>query len=213
MIIINLKNYKSGKELIKLSKKIEDKIPKSIICPSNIYLSDLIINTNLKIFSQHVDIVEKNPKRGTGFVTAKSLKSLGVKGSLLNHSEHRLNFEIIKKTINECNKNGLKVILCAASLSEVKKFKYLKPWAIAFEDPKLVSSGRSITDYSSHNVEKFSKLLKGSGINVYCGAGITDGRDYQNAKNLGCNGILISSAIANSSLKKIEKVLEDFKNG
>ena len=85
--------------------------------------------------------------------------------------------------------------------------KKLKPYAIAFEDPKLVGSGKSITSYNAKNVLKFSKLLKSTKIIPLCGAGISSLDDIKESKKLGCKGVLISSSIA--KVNKPDKLLKD----
>ena len=102
-----------------------------------------------------------------------------------------------------CKKINLKVIVCAANLIEVKKIKKLNPFAIAFEDPKLISTGKSITKYKTNELKKFVSLLKNTKIIPLCGAGINSKNDYLEALNLGCKGILVSSVIANSKNPEI----------
>ena len=85
--------------------------------------------------------------------------------------------------------------------------KKLAPYAIAFEDPKLVGSGKSITQYRSSDVKKFAELFKNSKIIPLCGAGINSADDAKEAYALGCKGVLIASAIAN--VNKPEKLLKE----
>jgi triosephosphate isomerase len=128
---------------------------------------------------------------------------------LLNHSEHRLKEEIIEKIILKANKLNFKIILCIKNLYEVEKYKRLKPHAIAFEDPHLISTGKSITKYNSESIKKFVKILKGTKIIPLCGAGINSKEDITEAKRLGCKGVLIASAIAEA--KNPEKILRGLK--
>jgi|TARA_Y100000310_G_scaffold91480_2_gene88851 triosephosphate isomerase len=207
MIIINFKNYKSGKDVLSLAKKIHNK--KILVCIPSVNIKEVIDKTKLKVYAQHVDY--QNSKRSTGFVTPKSIKKAGVLGTLLNHSEHKLKLEEIKRTVNECKKLNLKVIVCASNLKEVNQIKKLKPFAIAFEDPKLIATGKSITKYNSKVINTFIKIIEKTKIIPICGAGISSREDYLKALELGCKGVLISSAIANSKtpekfLKEISKI-------
>jgi len=102
----------------------------------------------------------------------------------------------------------LKVIVCVPSLSYVRAVRKLKPWAIAFEDAKLIGSGKSITDSRKKAVERFARKLKGSEIKSLCGAGINSIDDVKAAKILGCEGVLIASAIA-KDFRKGEKFLKE----
>lgn len=193
MLIVNFKTYKQGKEVLKLIKEIEKYNKKAIVClqPTDICLSQ---KTKLKVFSQHIDFQTKG--KNTGFIVAETIISLGAAGSLLNHSEHPLNFETIKKTIK--NSKKLKLIVCTSSIREVKKIKKLKPYAIAFEDPKLIATKKSITKHNPKKIKKFVQILKDTKIIPICGAGISNSKDYKKALELGCRGVLVSSAIANS---------------
>ncbi len=197
MILINFKNYKVGqKEVMDLVKKIEIYYRKAIIAVPFIELTNVIKNTSLQVYAQHVDYQESG--RGTGYVTPESLIASGATGSLLNHSEHRIPLKIIKKIIKRCNEIGLKLIICSSSLREIRQLKKLNPYAIAFEDRKLIATGKSITSYNAHNVKKFAEILKNTEIFALCGAGISSGKDVSQTFVLGCKGVLVSSAVANS---------------
>jgi triosephosphate isomerase (TIM) len=184
MIVINFKNYKKGKESLELAKRIQEYLPKAIVCPTVKDVELVKEGTKLKVFSQY--IVKEN-----------------VDGSLLNHSDHRVSAKVIEKNVKG------KVILCVKNVAEAEKYRKLKPWAIAFEDEKLIGSGKSITSYKKEDVGDFVKLLKGSGIIPLCGAGISSVEDVRAAKKLGCRGVLIASAIAKVSLEESEKLLRE----
>jgi len=204
MIVINFKNYKTGKNVLELAKKIEKHLPSAIAAVPPMYLGLVSFHTKLRAFAQHID--SKDGKRSTGFILPESVKKAGAKGSLLNHSEHKISIKEMKKTIKNCNKLNLKIIACSSNLPLVKKIKKLKPLAIAFEDPKLIATGKSITKYNPDSIRKFVSLLKNTKIIPLCGAGINSAEDYHEALKLGCRGVLISSAIANS--KNPEKFLK-----
>ena len=156
--------------------------------------------TKLKVFSQHVDAYTKG--RHTGLIISEAIKAEGAKGSLINHSEHKVVLKQILDTIKLTKKNNLKLIACISDFNNLKKIKKLKPFAIAYEEPDLISSGRSITNANPINVKKFSKELKNSGVKALCGAGISTKEDIIKAKELGCDGVLVSSAIV--KYKKLE---------
>ena len=196
MIVINLKNYKIGADALELIKKIEIYYNKAIVAVPPVDLASAVKSTTLQIYSQHVDFYESG--RGTGFIIPEALLKAGVAGSLVNHSEHRLKLSDIKKTLKRCNEVGLKLIICSSSIKEVQQLKKLNPWAIAFEDKKLVATGKSITQFKTHDIKRFVDVLKETEIIPLCGAGISSGEDVADALVLGCKGVLVSSAIANS---------------
>lgn len=196
MIIINFKNYKHGRESLALAKKIQRFLPKAIVSVSSTDIFLVSKNTKLSVFAQHVDFLDSD--RATGFLTAEAVKSAGAKGTLVNHSEHPLKSEEVKRIVQMANEKNLKVILCVPTIKQAKKFLHLKPWAMAFEDKKLVGTKKSITKYRKRKVKKFAKILGKTEIISLCGAGIHSAKDVKAAKEFGCKGVLIASAIANS---------------
>lgn len=193
MIIINFKTYKQGRDVIKLAKQIGKVNKKVIICVQAVYIKDVSKNTKLKVYAQHVAGLEKG--KGTGQVIPEAVKAQGAYGSLLNHSEHPLYMEEIIKSIKLCKKNKLKVICCVSRLRDVKHILDLNPDVIAFEDPNLVGTGKSITDHNPRAIKKFIKIVSTTNIPAICGAGISNKRDIKAAYDLGCQGVLIASAI------------------
>ena len=204
MIVINFKNYVTGKKALKLAKLIQKHLPSSIICPSNFDVDLLSLSTRLKVYSQNVDLAPGNDSKGsgrkTGFQTIDSLKKSKIKGSLLNHSEHPISKEKIKAILEKAKKYRIRIILCVPSIGFLNSILRLKnkPYAIAFEDPKLISTGKSITRYNKTSLKNFVKTMRKTKIIPLCGAGISTKEDYWGALRLGCKGVLISSAIAKS---------------
>ncbi|MEK6818928.1 MAG: triose-phosphate isomerase [Nanoarchaeota archaeon] len=209
MIIVNFKNYKFGKEALVLVELVEKYLGKN----ASVSLSSFDISLasekfkKLGIYAQHIDAVIIG--RNTGFLSIEGAKKAGAIGSLLNHSEHTLPLDYIKKNVELANKNNFKIILCASTLKQAKEFVKLKPFGIAYEDPELVGSGRSITNYNQKEIIDFVSMLKGKNIKNICGAGVSSAEDVKMAFKLGCDGVLISSAIANVSLKDAEKLLKE----
>ena len=130
---------------------------------------------------------------------------------MLNHSEHPVSLQQIKTTLAKAQRLGLKMIVCAAHLIEVKEIMKLHPYAIALEDPELIGTGRSITKNQSQDVEAFASILSKTNIIPICGAGISNFEDVKAAYNLGCKGVLIASAIANSPMRKVRALLKELK--
>ncbi|OIO41581.1 triose-phosphate isomerase [Candidatus Pacearchaeota archaeon CG10_big_fil_rev_8_21_14_0_10_31_9] len=202
-IVINLKTYRQGDRIRKLVHAIERANNKSIVCVQATDLYNVVKDTKLRVFAQHVDPFKSG--RNTGYIIPEDIKAQGARGSLLNHSEHKIPLKQLKETINVCRKNKLKVIACASTLSEVRELISLNPWAIAYEDPELISTGKSITQYNSANVKKFSEMLANTKIISLCGAGISSKEDIIKAGELGCKGVLIASAIAKNGKVEIIK--------
>lgn len=203
ILVINFKTYKkaTGKNALELAKKIK-KADKNAIITAQVGDIEELSKTKLKIYSQHVDNAE--PGKTTGFITVEDVKTEGASGTLLNHSEHPLVFDVLKKTQKRCREKKLKTIICVKSLREVKKILNLSPEMIAFEVPELIASGKAISKFKSSSVKKFSEIVKSynkknkTQIKALCGAGISTAEDVKAALDLGCRGILVSSAVVNS---------------
>src|SRR3989338_5101481 len=164
MLIINFKNYKVGKDVLDLAKKIEIYYNKAIIAVPFTEIGETVKNLgpNMQVYAQHADFHDLG--RGTGFVIPECLVNKGAVGAIINHSEHKIKMPEIKKTVKRCNEVGLKIIICSSSLREVSQLKKLNPYAIAFEDKKLIATGKSITAYRQHDIKKFVDILKDSEI-------------------------------------------------
>lgn len=211
MIIINFKKYKVGIEALKLAKQIEKYLPKAIVAVSAIDIEIIKSKTKLTLIAQYAD-----PEKGdrTSFNTLKALKEAGAKGTLINHSEHPIKIQDIYKTLLLSKKLKMKGIVCASNLRGMKSilnYRKVKPYAIAFEDPKLISTGKSVTRYEHKILINFIKIMKKTNIIPLCGAGISKAEDVQQAYKLGCKGVLIASAIANAKnpiplLKELRKL-------
>ena len=124
IIIINFKIYPeaSGKKALKLAKEI-DKIKRNgyelVVAPSLLTMKEIIDKSKLTVIAQHADHVPLGAH--TGRVSAKELKDIGAKGSILNHSERKIPLKFLKEIIEDCKREKLKTIVCASSLSELKK--------------------------------------------------------------------------------------------
>lgn len=204
IIVINFKTYKQGRQAINLAKKIE-KVDKNIIIgvqASDIY--EIKRKTNLIIYSQHVDYQKEG--RATGFIMPEAIKEDGAIGSFLNHSEHKLSFSILKKTIARCKSLGLKTIVFASSIKEAKKIEKLNPDYLVYEPPELVAGKISVSEAKPGIIKKISKKLK---MKFLVGAGIHAKKDIETAIKLGASGIAVSSAVvlAKNPEKKLRELL------
>ena len=210
LLVINTKAYESatGVKALKLAEiceSIANELNVAIMLavqPSDVFL--VASQVSIPILSQHCDA---NYGAFTGSVTAKSLLDNCAYGTMLNHSEHRVNEETIRKVIEECKKLKLKVLLCVASLEEARKYKDLKPDYMAFEEPSLIGGNLSITQALPKSVEGFARLCRNAGISPLCGAGIKRGEDFLAAIELGCDGVLVASAVAKAANQR-EAILE-----
>jgi len=204
IVVINLKTYKQGKNAVELAKQIE-KIDSRIIVgvqASDVY--EITKATKLRVYGQHVDW--QKPGKHTGFILPEAVKKDKAIGSFLNHSEHKLKFRVLKKTIKRCRQVGLKVLVFAKDLKEAKKIQKLKPDYLVVEPPELVGGKKSVSKSKPELIKKIAKKLK-RGFLV--GAGIHNREDVKIAMKLGASGIAVSSAItkARNPGKKLRELM------
>ncbi|KAG2476190.1 MAG: Triosephosphate isomerase [Nitrosopumilales archaeon] len=200
MFIINLKNYNEiagskATRITKLVQKISRKYKiKIAIAPPQHAISELV-NHSIPILAQHVD----NAKVGstTGFVIPEILKKSGVKGSLINHSEHRISARDIILLVKRLKKLGMISVVCVKNIKEAAKYAKLNPTYIAIEPPELIGTGRAISTERPQLITNAVLAVKkaNNSTKLLCGAGIVSGKDVSKAIQLGAKGILVASGI------------------
>ncbi len=152
----------------------------------------------LSFFAQHLD----NEFQGstTGFLVPEIAKMFGAKGSLLNHSEHRIPEESVKESVERLRKLGMRSIVCARDEREIESFARFSPDFVAIEPPELIGSGIAVSRARPEIISDSKDALKraqpkGSKTVLLCGAGIVDLFDSQKAIELGAEGILVASGV------------------
>jgi triosephosphate isomerase len=203
-IIINFKTYKSGGKAVELAKKIK-KVSKKIII--GVQTSDIFAikkSTDIIVYSQSID--PYRPGRNTGYVTPEAVKKVGASGAFLNHSEHKLFFDVLKKDVQRCREANIKVAIFASSLKEAIKVKKLKPDYLIIEPPELVAGKISVSQARPGLIKGIAKKLK---YKFLVGAGIHSRGDVKLAMKLGASGIAVSSAITTAKFpeKKLRELM------
>jgi triosephosphate isomerase len=200
-LIINFKNYLevSAHDTIRLAKvaeQIADNLQVEIvIAPPQPSLSAVIQNVKLPVICQHVD--DSQIGSTTGFFVAEIANSYGAVGSLINHSEHRLNSNAIRNIVERLHQLKMLSIVCAQTAQEVEVLADLSPTFIAVEPPELIGSGKAVSKVNPLIItDSLQALAKNStSTKMICGAGITDKSDVISALELGADGILVASSV------------------
>lgn len=215
ILVLNFKAYReaSGKKAVKLAG-ICDRIAKKYrisiaVCPQFQDLKEISSRfKNVLVFSQHVDPIE-SAGPFTGHVVAENLKTF-IKGSLINHSEKKLNLEEVERCVRIMKKLNLFSLCCASSPLEAWKIAKFSPDGIAVEPPELIGTGVSVSNAKPEIITKSLRLVKkvNRKIKVLCGAGISTPEDVEEALKLGAEGVLIASAFVKSKNPKnfLEKI-------
>jgi triosephosphate isomerase len=200
-LIINFKNYLevSGSHTIRFAKvaeQVADNLRiEIVIAPPQPSLSAVIQNVKLPVICQHVD--DSGVGSTTGFFIPEVAKSYGPVGSLINHSEHRLNIKTIRNLVERLHQLRMVSVVCAQTAQEVAELADLSPNFIAVEPPELIGSGKAVSKVNPSVItDSLQVLAKNSTpTKMICGAGITDKSDVISALELGAEGILVASSV------------------
>lgn len=199
MIVLNLKTYKQTLEKALLFTDIASEVVaetgvRVVVSPPSVFLKSAA-NRFSDVFAQHVDA--ESPGAFTGSLPVDALKQVKVKGSLVNHSEKRLNdMNKIKATVHSLHAGTLESLVCGESAKECAEIAAFSPTYIAVEPPELIGSGISVSNAKPEIVTDTVKEIKNVNdkISVLCGAGVSNKDDVQNALKLGADGVLLASA-------------------
>lgn len=214
MILINFKIYKEtfgdrAIELAKIVKEIGDKHKiRTIITTSALDAVRVKNETGAEIWLQNVD--EFTDGKHSGWVSAEQAMALGIKGSLLNHSEHKIAKGKMAKILKH-KPAGFEIMVCVGTVGQIRSWtNKLKPEWILFEPPALIAS----TDKSvaTEEPEMIGEVVKAAGkIPVIIGAGVKSQLDTKTALKLGAKGVMLASAFVTS--KNPKELLEEIASG
>jgi len=211
MFVINCKNYEeiSGDKIIKfikIAEKVSKKYKVKIAISPPQHLIGLVANSSIQVLAQHID--DSKVGSTTGFVIPELLKKSKVKGSLINHSEHRISSKEIQKLVLKLKKLKMTSIVCVKDVAEVKKYVKLNPDYIAIEPPELIGSGKAVSKEKPELIARAAEAVKNTNTKLLCGAGIVSGEDVTKAIELGSKGILVASGIIKA--KNWNKIISEF---
>lgn len=208
-LVVNFKAYEQsiGDSAVELAKKISNAGKDVVLAVQDVDVFRVSKAVENPVFAQHVD---PDPEGAfTGSIQVRAVKEAGAKGTLINHSEHRLDLETIEKTVHAAKEHGLESLVCAQDEELAAQIAHFKPTAIAVEPPELIGSGISVSKAKPEVVTNTVALVKqvDPDMHVLCGAGISSQEDARRAVELGAQGVLVASAVVKSSDPKA-KVLD-----
>jgi triosephosphate isomerase (TIM) len=213
LIIINFKNYPEiyGQKTIELSKvaqKVADDTNVEIVlAPPQASIAVVSQSVPIPVLCQHLDDAPEGAS--TGLFIPEMAKSFGASGSLLNHSEHRLEGHTISKLTERLRSLQMTSVVCAKTPDEVADIAKLRPDFIAIEPPELIGSGNAVSKHEPSLITRSveAKAQYSSFTKLICGAGISEKIDVSSAARLGAEGIMVASGIVKSH-SWIEKIYE-----
>lgn len=217
LVIVNFKTYPeaTGKRALELSKIIggvaAENSVSAAVAPQYADIHRVATEVKIPVIAQHVDPI--TPGRNTGWVTIESVKVAGAVGTLVNHSEHKLQISQIEEIVKLARRAEFATIACAADVEESRKVAKVGPDMILIEPPALVGTGIPVSKAKPDVVRNSVKAIKriNAKIKVICGAGITTGEDVARAIELGAEGVGLSSGLV--CAKDQRAAMEDIVSG
>ncbi len=201
MILTNFKTYESatGEAALALAK-IHEKVARETGADIRIavQLADLYrisSQISIPVYAQHLDPIGYGGH--TGQVLPESVLAAGAKGTLLNHSEHRLEFSVLQACVARAKALGLVVVICAKDPEEGKSFLPLEPDFIAVEPPELIGGEISVSSARPEIISHAAALIGSQKLLV--GAGVKNGADVRRCIELGARGVLLASGITKAA--------------
>ena len=194
MIFLNFKIYEetSGENTLKLCRLIKDKRVIPCLQAVDIYRVKQEL-PELEIWAQHADPVVYG--KFTGFTAPVALAKAGADGVLLNHSEHRLDLETIKKTAVVIKQTKLKLMIITDTVKLIKQVNELVPDYIGFEDPKLIGGPVPMIEANFDLVKQAAAAVQAPFI---VGGGIRTAEHVRKSFQAGGKGVLVASELAKS---------------
>ncbi len=197
IIIVNFKTYPqaTGPNAVSMAKQCEEVAKKTgveiAVAVQALDLRNVREAVGIPVLAQHVDNAEEG--RNTGAIVPDALQEAGADGSLLNHSERPVDFLTAQQTLKKMQEMELETILCAKDPNEAFKLYQTRPTMIAIEPPELIAGTLSVSEARPGIITALTHYIKD--IPILCGAGIHTKEDVKKAKELGAQGILVSSAV------------------
>jgi len=215
---IGLKGYLFGKDALELAKAA-DKISKKyditiIFDPQDVDIQKIASETeNIYVFAQHMDSIRIGV--GVGSILPEAIKAAGAVGTLLNHSEKRINLNEISKTIKRADEVGLATLVFADSPEEASAIAHLGPNIILAEPPELIGSSKSVGKLQKEFILKTIAGVKkiNSRIIIANSAGVRTAEDVAQIIRLGAEATGSTSGILKSKdpIKTMEEMIKALK--
>lgn len=214
MIIVNFKTYREATdyhavELARLCRRIQDETGVRIIAVPQIADLRNCVETGSECWVQHIDSAEQG--KMTGWITLEDVEQVGARGTLLNHSEHKLPYEKIKELGDKIRGMAFELCICVSDLEEAKKMVEIKPDYVAYEPVELI--GNREKSVASEKPEEIQRIVNSVEGIVLVGAGVHSAEDVKIALKLGARGVLLATdvVLARDPEKELMELARAFK--
>jgi len=145
--------------------------------------------TGVETWAQHVSPVDHGSHTGT--TLAEAAADAGATATLINHSENRLKLADVDESLRAAERAGLSTAVCANNPQQSAAAAALGPDAVAVEPPALIGGDVSVATADPAVVEDSVAAVKtvDADIATYCGAGVSEGPDYNAPSGLRAGGV------------------------
>lgn len=210
MIFVNFKTYEEGTgqkavEMVRILESIAHESQVKIIPVVQASdVKEIVASTTLPVWAQKIDPVEFGAH--TGAVIPEAVAEDGAFGTFLNHSEAKFaNFDELAKASDRAKDVGLKTLIFAANLEELRNVCSLTPNFVAYEPPELIGSATtSVARAQPEIISQAHEIADSAGIPLIVGAGVHSREDVKKSLELGAVGVAVSSDIMKAEDPKRE---------
>lgn len=201
LVILNFKTYleSTGEKALVLARALEQVAEETgvnmVAAPQGADLWRLSQEVEIPVLAQHIDPVDAGGH--TGSMLTECAKEAGASGTLINHSEQRMELADIDTVIRKTTAANMTSVVCTNNVETSAAAAALKPDFVAIEPPELIGSGIPVSQAEPEIVEGSVAAIKdiNPNVRVLCGAGISTGDDMKAALELGSEGVLLASGI------------------
>ena len=220
VLVLNFKTYleargAKGLELSLISEKVAKEYSANIIVvPQLVDMLSIAKEIDIPVFSQHFD--PNSPGSATGHIDVLALKEGGISGTLLNHSERRLEISVLEQSVNLARNYNLLTIVCAGTINLSQAVSSFNPWAVAMEPPEVIGGDVSVTTRPEVVKEAVAAVRSvNEDIIALTGAGVKNADHVGAAIKLGSAGVLLASGVVKAKnpavvLEEMAKVMVSY---
>lgn len=219
MIFVNYKTFEegTGERAVFLTKVLEEVAHEAQIKIIPVVqaadLREITLTSTLEVWTQKIDAV--TPGAHTGSITAEAVFDDGAAGTFLNHSEAKFaDFDELAKASDRAKEIGLKTLIFAKDLQELKDVCSLAPTYVAYEPPELIgSTDISVARAQPELITRAAEISRAAGLPLVVGAGVSSMEDVKKSLELGAVGVAVATAIvkAEDQKAKLLELAEGFK--
>ncbi len=203
ILVVNYKTYPTafGAEAVAIAReasRLSSRLPVRIILAPPAPMVKPVMEAHSDVYLQHVDPLGLGAH--TGSLPAPAARLLGVRGSLINHSEKKMVLRDVAAAVEALRRDGLEALVCADTPAEASAAAYLEPSMIAVEPPELIGTGIPVSKAKPEVITESLEAVRrvNPHIPLLAGAGISAPEDAVRAIELGASGVLVASIVMKS---------------